>query len=172
LGLKVCGSDDSGDDTTTETTTDTDTDTTATTLEPTTDGTESTDSSSTEASGDFGTTDQYLADAQEAAGALTKFGTLLQNVASPADLRDAAPQSQEALDEFDAAIAKLDGYTMEDPTLEKQRSGLVAEGPKVSDVLRRFVDAAASGDASAVQSLLPEVMSALQAFSTAATDIS
>lgn len=166
LGLKVCGADDENG---TDTTTSTDTTPTDTTLTDTT--------GSTDTSVDILTTgnpevDQYVNDAKAAAGALTEFGQLLQAVTSPADLKAKAPEAQQSLDEFDEAIAKLDGYTLDNATLEKQRAGLVREGPAVSDVLRRFVDAAAAGDEQAVQALLPEVMTALQNFSSAATDIS
>lgn len=180
LGLTVCGAGDDDDTTTTATT---GTDTTATTLTPpvtettVTDGTdttvtEGTDTTVTDGTDTTGTNQitQYVADVQEAAGALTKFGELLQSVSGVDDLKTKAPQAQEALDEFDAAIAKLGGYTLPNDRLERQRAGLVAEGPKVSDVLRRFTDAAAAGDLSAIQSLLPEVMSALNAFRSAATD--
>lgn len=173
LGLKVCGDGDGGEEPTTTATTATDT--TATTLtEPTTTAapatTEATTTEATPSAG--GEVGQYLEDAQAAAGALTSFGQLLQSVTNPDQLRAKASEAQETLSEFDAAIARMDGYTLENAQLERQRSGLVEEGPKVSDVLRRFVDAASNGDASAVQSLLPEVMQALQAFSRAATDVS
>lgn len=172
LGLEVCGADDDAD----EPTTTTETDTTDTTLDPVspvpTETTEPTDTDDTTSIPTTGNPeiDRYVADAQAAAGALTEFGQLLQSVSGVDDLKAKAPAAQEALDEFDAAIAKLGGYTLSDATLEQQRAGLVEEGPKVSDVLRRFVDAATSGDNQAVQSLLPEVMSALQNFSAAATD--
>lgn len=165
IGLKVCGADDEDEPTPGTTSTDT-TDTTAT------DTTASTDTSVDIPTTGNAEVDQYVNDAKAAAGALTEFGQLLQAVKSPADLKTKAPEAQQSLDEFDAAIAKLDGYTLDNATLEKQRAGLVREGPAVSDVLRRFVDAAAAGDEQAVQSLLPEVMTALQNFSSAATDIS
>lgn len=169
LGLTVCGADDEADTDTTTTSTEATT-TAPTTLAETT--APATTEATTTASGGQGTVDQYLADTQAAAAALTSFGTILQGVTSIDELPAKAPAAQEALDEFDAAIAKLDGYTLEDATLEQQRAGLVEEGPAVSDVLRRFVDAAAAGDVAAVQQLLPEVQTALQNFSSAATDVS
>jgi hypothetical protein len=166
LGLTVCGADDEETDpATTESTT-----TAPTTLGETT--APATTEATTPATGGEGTVDQYLADTQAAAAALTSFGTILQGVTNIDELPAKAPAAQEALDEFDAAIAKLDGYTLEDATLDRQRAGLVEEGPAVSDVLRRFVDAAAAGDVAAVQQLLPEVQTALQDFSSAATDVS
>ena len=79
------------------------------------------------------------------------------------------PDATAALDDFDEAIAKLDTYTLEDETLDKQRAGLVRTGPKVSDVLRRFLDAAEKGDVAAVQALVPEVTSTITEFQQAAT---
>lgn len=166
LGLKACVDE---DDDPTGTTTATDTAPTDTTLSDTTESTDTSISIPTTGNAEV---DQYVNDAKAAAGALTEFGQLLQAVTSPADLKAKAPEAQQALDEFDEAIAKLDGYTLDNSTLEKQRAGLVREGPAVSDVLRRFVDAAAAGDEKAVQALLPEVMTALQNFSSAATDVS
>lgn len=117
-----------------------------------------------------GTLGQYVDDVQEAAGSLQEFGELLQNIDSVEQLEAQAGEAQGLLDDFDAGIARLDGYTLDDPEAERQRANLVAVGPNVSDVLRRFVDAAASGDEQAVQSLLPEVLSVLQDFTNAATD--
>lgn len=159
LGLDECLDEDGGTTTDESTTGDTLTD------EGTTDGTD-TDGGT---AGATVTPDVYLADVQETAGALQSFGQLLQTVDSADDLGTIAPQAQAHLDDFDAGIAEMAGYTVDNPTVERQRAGLVETGPEVSDVLRRFVDAAAEGDASAVQSLLPEVLSALQSFSAAAT---
>lgn len=165
LGLTVCGSDDGEPSEPTEPDPGTDTDP-GTTLDdpadpPADPGT----------SGDIGTLDQYLEDAQAAAGALSNFGSTLQSLSGPEDLAARTDEISGILDEFDAAIARMDGYTMEDARLEQQRAGLVAQGPAVSDVLRRFVDAAASNDEQAVQALLPDVLQALQDFSSAATDV-
>ncbi|MEQ8839789.1 MAG: hypothetical protein RJQ03_07685 [Miltoncostaeaceae bacterium] len=165
LGLSVCGSED-GDDEPTEPTEPTTTSDDVTTLddpeEPPVDPAPS---------GETGTIDQYLEDAQAAAGALSSFGTTLQSLSGPDDLAARTDDISGILDDFDAAIARMDGYTMEDAQLERQRAGLVAQGPQVSDVLRRFVDAAASGDNDAVQALLPDVLQALQDFSGAATNV-
>ncbi|HMM48347.1 MAG TPA: hypothetical protein PKE32_01865 [Miltoncostaeaceae bacterium] len=146
----------------TETSTDAITD-----VEPTTDA-PTTDAPTTDAG--TGTTTQYVADAKEAADALTEFGNILSSTESIEKFKSKAPQAQEALDRFDAAIAKLDGYRMDDSTLEQQRAGLVEKGPAVSDVLRRFVDAAAANDEQATTDLLSEVMTALTEFSEAATN--
>jgi hypothetical protein len=79
------------------------------------------------------------------------------------------PGAKAALDDFDQAIAKLQTYSLGDATLDKQRAGLVRTGPKVSDVLRRFLDAAQEGDVSKVQALVPEVTSTITEFQQAAT---
>lgn len=152
LGLAVCGS---GDDE------DGGTSTTGTT------GTETAPPGSSTAGA--GEATQYVTDVQEAATALQGFGNILQGTTSLDDLRDRVPDAQAQLDEFDAAIAELNGYTLDDPTLEQQREGLSETGPRVTEVLRRFVDAASSGDTEAVQALVPEVGQAIQDFQEAAT---
>lgn len=167
IGLMECGDDEDSSGSTTEPEPDdTTTDGTLTDSEPTTTSDEppTTDGPSTQ--GDVST---YLSDVGEASQALISFGQILQGVTSPDDLQAQVPQAQAALDEFDAAIAELDGYTLEDPQLEEQRSGLVETGPNVSDVLRRFTDAAAAGDLAAASMLIPEVTSALSEFQAAAT---
>lgn len=165
LGLKVCGQDDPepSEPTTTEGTT-TATTTAGETTAPAT--TEATTEATTPSTGAEGTPDQYRQDAQAATAALTEFGEILQSVGSPEQLTAKAPAAQEALDEFDAAIAQMDGYTLASAELEQQRAAFVDNGPAISDVLRRFVDAAASGDAAAVQALLPEVLTALTDFTS------
>lgn len=162
LGLTQCGTGSDGDS---GTTTD-DTTTDATTGDTLTDDT-TTDATPT--TGQTGDVQQYLTDVGAASQALISFGEILQNVSSPSDLENSADEAQAQLDEFDTAIAQLDGYTLDDADLEEQRSDIVAAAPDVSDSLRRFVDAAAAGDLSAVQSLLPEVTSALTNFQQAAS---
>jgi len=158
LGLEVCGTEDTGDATTATTVT-------APTA-PTTATAPATDTTSGAAAGD---TAGYVTDVQAAAAALSTFGTALQSTTSLDDLKAKVPGATAALDDFDQAIAKLDTYTLSEARLDEQRAGLVRTGPKVSDVLRRFLDAAQKGDVSAVQSLVPEVMSTIQEFQTAAT---
>ncbi len=98
-----------------------------------------------------------MADVQVATSALQGFGELLQGSTSIQDLGNNAAAAQKKLDDFDTAIAKLGTYKLAAAQLDKQRAGLVATGPAVSDVLRRFVTAAAAGDIAAVTELLPEV---------------
>lgn len=150
LGLTVCGADDDEPSVTTDTTPTTSTDAVApggTTVEPSV----------------------YVADVQEAAGALQELGTLLQSVEGLDDLRAKLPRARAALDTFDAAIAKIDGYRLENAEIEQQRAGLARTGPPVSDVMNRFLDAAGNGDEQAVLALLPEVTSAISDFQAAAT---
>jgi soluble cytochrome b562 len=152
LGLTVCGADDDDAATTTGTTP------TAPTAPATT----------TPGAGG-GESAAYLADVQAAAGALQEFGTLLQSTTGLEDLRSKIPAAQASLDTFDSAIAELDGYTLDEAQLEQQRAGLARTGPAVSDVLRRFLDAAQEGDLQAVQALVPEVTSTIGEFQAAAT---
>ena len=158
LGLEVCGTED--------TATGADTTATVTTAPaPTTTAPPSTTSSPATT----GDTAGYVDDVQAAAAALTTFGTALQSTTSLDDPKAKVPDATAALDDFDEAIAKLDTYSLSDETLDKQRAGLVRTGPKVSDVLRRFLDAAEEGDVSAVQALVPEVTSTITEFQQAAT---
>ncbi|HTI32177.1 MAG TPA: hypothetical protein VL422_00785 [Miltoncostaea sp.] len=161
LGLEVCGTEDTAGTATTGTTA-----TTATAPPVATVTTPETSTAGPTATGD---TAGYVEDVQAAAGALTTFGTALQSTTSLDDLKTKVPQATAALDDFDTAIARLKAYTLSDATLDKQRAGLVRTGPKVSDVLRRFLAAAQKGDVAGVQALVPEVTSTIQEFQQAAT---
>ena len=153
LGLKVCGTD--GDTTGSATTAP------ETTTAPAT--------TSAETATTAGGTADYVADVQSAATALQEFGTVLSTSTGISDLKSKVPEAQTSLDTFDTAIAKLDGYSLGIPRLDEQRTGLARTGPKVSDVLRRFLDAAAAGDLAAVQKLVPEVTTTIGEFQKAAT---
>lgn len=161
LGLTVCGAEDDDEDAGTGTGAGTTTAPAATTgTAPETGGTDTSP---------VGQTNAYVDDVQEAATALQSFGTLLQSTTGVDDLQSKIPEARTNLDEFDAAIAKLENYSLPTERLERQRTGLLRTGPQVSDVLRRFLDAAGSGDASAVQDLLPEVQQTIGEFQQAAT---
>ncbi len=164
LGLKVCGTDSTAGTGTTATTA-----TAPATTAPATTAPATTAPASTSGGTATTATANYVKDVQAAATALQAFGTTLQSSTGVADLKAKVPEARKNLDDFDAAIAKLDGYTIPIPRLEKQRAGLARTGPKVSDVLRRFLDAAASGDLGAVTKLLPEVQSTIGEFQAAAT---
>lgn len=160
LGLKVCGT--NGGDSTTDTTG-------AATSAPATTTAPATTADTAPTATGTGDTAGYVTDVQSAATALQEFGTILSTSTGISDLKTKVPEAQKSLDTFDAAIAKLDDYTLGIPRLDEQRTGLAATGPKVSDVLRRFLDAAASGDLAAVQKLVPEVTSTIGEFQKAAT---
>jgi hypothetical protein len=161
LGLEVCGTEDTGTDATDTTATVATAPALTTTTPPATD--------TTSGSATTGDTAGYVEDVQAAAAALTTFGTALQSTTSLDDLKAKVPDATQALDDFDKAIGELETYTLSDGTLDRQRAGLVRTGPRVSDVLRQFLDAAQEGDVAAVQGLVPEVTSAITEFQQAAT---
>jgi hypothetical protein len=152
LGLAVCGADEDDEGATTA-------GTTRTAPAPTT-GT---------AGGAGGTTAEYLEDVGAAVGSLQAFSSLLQGTTSLADLQSKVPEARAELDSFDAAVAELESYSFDNATLEAQRAQLAATGPEVADQLRRFLTAAESGDAEAIQQVLPGVTQALTEFQDAAT---
>lgn len=156
-GLEVCGGEGSG----------------TTSTDATTESTESTESTTTMESPTIPTTgdaqvDNFLADVQKATTALTAFGNALTSVSNPDEIKAKTTELRGQLGDFDAAIAAMDGYTLDNSTVEGQRSRLVATGPEVSDVLREFIDAGATGDLSKIGVVLPRVATALQEFTKAA----
>ena len=161
LGLNVCGTEKTSATTTATTATAPNTTAPATTTAPTT---------STTASGNTATPAAYVADVQVATTALKSFGELLQSATSLQDLGSKAGAAQGKLDEFDVAIAKLGTYRLTSKQLDRQRAGLAATGPEVSDVLRRFLTAAAANDIAGIGKLVPEVTKAIGKFQAAATN--
>jgi cell division septum initiation protein DivIVA len=156
LGLTVCGrADDEGVSTAGGAT--------ATAPEATTGAT---GTAPTEARGE---TAQYLEDVGAAVASLRSFSSLLQGTTSLEDLQARVPEARAELDSFDDAVAELEGYSFDNATLEAQRAELAESGPRVSDQLRRFLTAAESGDAEAIQAVLPGVTQALTEFQDAAT---
>jgi len=157
LGLTVCGAADDVAATTAATTP---------TAPTTTAGPSAGGGTATAATGE---TAEYVEDVGAAVAALRSFSQLLQGTSSLEDLRARIPQAQAQLDAFDEAVGRLDDYTFDNATLEAQRDQLAAAGPQVSAQLRRFLTAAESGDAEAIQSVLPGVSQALTEFQQAAT---
>jgi hypothetical protein len=156
-GLEICGGEGSGTTSTDSTTTESSDTETTTTLETPTIPT----------TGDA-QVDKFLADVQKATGALTAFGNALSSVSNPEEIKSQATALRGQLGDFDSAISAMDGYTLDNATVEGQRSRLVTTGPKVSDVLRRFIDAGSTGDLVKITAILPEVATALQDFTKAA----
>ncbi len=164
IGLQRCGGGDgtSGDsDTTTDTTTADDT------LGTTDDAT--TDSAPPDTPTGTADIQTYVGDVGEAAQALVSFGTILQNVSSSEELQSQAGQAEAELDKFDAAIAEMSTYTLDNAQLEQQRAALVDTADEVSSSLGEFVDAAREGDTARIQELVPEVTQALTSFQNAAS---
>ena len=161
LGLNVCGTEKTSAGTTA---------TTATTPDATAPATTTAPATSTTASGGTATPAAYVADVQVATTALKSFGELLQSSTSLQDLGSKAGAAQEKLDQFDVAIAKLGTYSLDSKQLDTQRAGLAATGPEVSDVLRRFLTAAAANDIAGISKLVPEVTTAIGKFQAAATN--
>lgn len=115
---------------------------------------------------------RYLEDVQAASNSLTTFGTALQAVDNPRQLEARYAALTAELDTFDEAIARMEGYTLPEAQIEAQRARLVAAGPPLSDVLRRFLDAAQeaidTNSPAPLRAILPEVAAQIRNFTQAA----
>lgn len=103
----------------------------------------------------------YREDVATAQRSLVGFATTLRELQSPEDLTGSLGDLERDLDAFDGAVAGLDGHALDSAALREERAALLRTGPPVSDVLRRFLGAAAEEDIAAVQGLVPEVQRAL-----------
>jgi hypothetical protein len=112
---------------------------------------------------------RYLVDVQAAAGAMTSFGTSLQEVGDVDALRASSPELSVEIEKFDAAIEAMSGYSISVPALERQRAALVSKGPNLSSSMRRFAEASGTGDAEQIRATLPQIQSAVQEFGEAAS---
>jgi hypothetical protein len=119
-------------------------------------------------SGDAGGSalNRYRADVRAAGVAIGNFARLLQNDETFAAKQD---RLQANLDAFAQNIEDLNEYELTNAQLEEQRAGLARTGPDVTDVLNRFMDAAAEGDEGAIQDLAPEVQEVLGDFQAVVT---
>jgi hypothetical protein len=151
LGLTVCGTE--GDDASESATTSVETTVTA----PDTDTTGGAESP------------QVETDLQAVRSTLLNVGETLQSASGGSldEVQALVPDARSQLAEFDDAIAKLAEGTSPDAAQERTRAAVAAAGPAVSQVLSRFLDEIEDGDESGVQSLLPEVQSALIQLQTA-----
>ena len=156
LDLTVCGADDDGAATAG----------TATTAPATTAGTAGGGATGTAATGAAA---QLAADRQQAITALMGVVQAFSGATSVEDLQAAAPEARASLDELDAALQSIEGYTLDNAALERQRQRLAEAGGQASEVLGRFVDAAESGDPESLQSLVPELTQAASELQQAAT---
>lgn len=151
LGLTVCGTegDGSGDS--------------ATTSIETTATAPATDTAGGAASA------QVETDLQAVRSTLLNVGQTLQKASGGSldDVQALVPDARSQLAEFDDAIAKLADETSPNTAQERTRAAVAEAGPKVSDVLTRFLDEIEDGDQSGVTKLLPEVQSALIQLQTA-----
>ncbi|HSI31648.1 MAG TPA: hypothetical protein VK951_09980 [Miltoncostaeaceae bacterium] len=156
LDLTVCGADDDGAASAG----------TATTAPATTAGTAGGGATGTATTGAAA---QLAADRQQAITALRGVVQAFSGATSVEDLQAAAPEARASLDELDAALQSIEGYTLDNAALERQRQRLAEAGGQASEVLGRFVDAAESGDPESLQSLVPELTQAASELQQAAT---
>ncbi len=119
--------------------------------------------------GGTATAGQLAADRQKAIGALTSLLQAFAGATTLEDLQAAVPEARASLDELDAALQSIDGYTLDNAALERQRERLSDAGARASEVLTRFVDAAETGDPEAVQAVVPELQQAASELQAAAT---
>ena len=156
LDLTICGADDDGAASAG----------TATTAPATTAGTAGGGATGTAATGAAA---QLAADRQQAITALRGVVQAFSGATSVEDLQAAAPEARASLDELDAALQSIEGYTLDNAALERQRQRLAEAGGQASEVLGRFVDAAESGDPESLQRLVPELTQAASELQQAAT---
>jgi hypothetical protein len=130
--------------------------------------TDTTETVATTANGGTVSAEQYQADLQETAGSLLVVTDLVRVATDPDAVEPLVPQAEEALDTFDARIREMDGYTVDDAALERQRAAVVAAGPAVSESLREFIKVAEAGDTDALLPASQQMLVALQQFQEAA----
>jgi hypothetical protein len=110
----------------------------------------------------------YVADVRAGAGALTRFGTILERTTDIDDLIARTPRARAALVVFDRRMYVLSRYRLADPALNRQRARLARTAPPVTAVLNLFLDAALTRDEERVQRLVPAVTRRITAFGAAA----
>jgi hypothetical protein len=113
----------------------------------------------------------FAGDVQKLGGNLTQFGLTLQAAAQgPAALAERSTLLRSQLDDFDAIIGRMAGYTVSTPEFESKRLALVAAGPDVTSSGRELLDAAVAGDVAKLGEILPRFQTALTTLQNAVTD--
>ncbi len=106
----------------------------------------------------------YARDLTATATALSSFAGALRTVDTPAELRQLIPGLTSDLDRLDSAIGRMARYTVDNARAEEQRERLVRTGPRLGDLLRRFIAAAEEGDGAGIQALVPQIRDAIGDF--------
>jgi hypothetical protein len=113
--------------------------------------------------------DRYLADVAAAATALGDFNKVLSEAGIGSGLRNRQADLRGALARFDGAMTSIGQRRLPDvPSITNQRNKVRQAGRRLTSSLLRFVEAAARGDVSTVQSLLPDVNARVDDFLAAA----
>lgn len=112
--------------------------------------------------------DRFLTDVEVASATLTGVAATIEAADGLVALRAGERGLRQGLDELDAAISRMDSYTLASPTMETWRGRLVAQGPPVGDLLRRFLDAVAARDGAAVRRIEPDLVLMLHSFAAVA----
>lgn len=111
----------------------------------------------------------FVSDLQDFAQTLTQFGLTLQAAAEgPAALRARSATMRSQLDRFDQITAKMAGYHVDMPSLDKRRAAIVAASPDVSRLGRELLDAAEANDAPRIQRVAQEFIKAIERLRDAA----
>jgi hypothetical protein len=112
--------------------------------------------------------DRYLRDVSQAATALGDFSRILAEAGIGSGLRRRQGDLRAALARFDGAMGSIGRRKLPKvPSIERQRDQINRAGRRLSSSLVRFIDAAARGDVSTVQSLLPDVTGRIDDFQAA-----
>ena len=113
--------------------------------------------------------DRYLADVAAAATALGDFNRVLSEAGIGSALRSRQADLRAALARFDGAMTSIGQRRLPPvPSITNQRNKVRQAGRRLTSSLLRFVEAAARGDVSTVQSLLPDVNARVDDFLAAA----
>ena len=113
--------------------------------------------------------DRYLRDVARAATALGDFSRVLAEAGIGSGLRQRQGDLRAALARFDAAMGSIGRRRLPPVTsIKRQRDRIRAAGRRLTSSLLRFIEAAARGDVSTVQSLLPDVTGRIDDFRAAA----
>ena len=155
LGLTVCGKDDSSSASSGSETTGTDT-------TATTDGATSTTGSA------LGVADAaaFSTDTTAFGTALQGWGTLVTTITSGSAITENIDALRADTDKAEAALSKMDGYTIKDATLEAKRSALVSKGRDLTTLMREFENDGPTNSDSKMADLVSRFQTAVRDFTT------
>jgi hypothetical protein len=108
--------------------------------------------------------DAFVDDVQGAIAALSDYGDTVNQAGGPSGLRTAGAELKRSADAFEAAVASMGRYALDDDTLDRQRARIVDGGRPLAELMRDIATTAQAGEADALAAAARRFETAAEVF--------